>query len=47
MKTIKFYRVSPTFSLREINDRSRKEAIAIFSSQLRNIVSDCDKIKVM
>ena len=45
MKT-KLYKVSSAFSSREINARSKKEAKSIFRSQLGNLVSESDKIKV-
>ena len=43
MKT-KLYKVSTNFSSREINARSKKEAIAIFRRQLGSLVSDNDTI---
>ena len=45
MKT-KLYKVSTQFSSREVNARTKKEAISIFRSQLGNLVSESDKIKV-
>jgi len=46
MATIKFYKVSTTFSSREINARSKNEAASIFKAQLKNLVSDSDQISV-
>jgi hypothetical protein len=46
MKTVKIYKVSTATSSREIQARSRKEAIEIFKRQLKGYVSDTDKIKV-
>lgn len=45
MKT-KVYIVSTDFSKREINARNKKEAINIFKSQMKNLISFNDKIKV-
>lgn len=45
MKT-KLYKVSTDFSSREINARSKKEAITIFRKQLGTLVTDSDRIKV-
>ncbi len=45
MKT-KLYKVSTEFSSREINARSKKEAISIFRSELKTLISDNDKITV-
>ena len=45
MKT-KLYKVSSAFSSREINARTKKEAISIFRQQLGNLISESDKIKV-
>lgn len=42
----KLYKVSTYFSQREINARNKKEAINIFKSQVKNLVSHNDKIKV-
>ena len=42
----KLYKVSTDFSQREINARNKKEAINIFKSQMKNLVSHNDKIKV-
>jgi len=46
MKSIKQYKVSTLFSSREINARNKKEAIQIFKNQLKNFVSNDDKITV-
>ena len=46
MKT-KLYKVSTDFSSREINARSKKEAICIFKSQLKGLVSENDKLTVV
>ena len=46
MKAIKLYKVSTRFSSREINARSRKEAIIIFKAQMKKLVSDSDKITI-
>ena len=45
MKT-KLYKVSTQFSSREINARTKKEAISIFRYQVGNLISESDKIKV-
>ena len=45
-KICKIYVVSTNFSRREIQARSRKEAIEMFRRQLGNYVSDTDKITV-
>ena len=44
--TIKLFKVSTIFSSREVNARSKKEAIDIFKSQMRVLVSASDKITV-
>lgn len=44
--TTKLYKVSTTFSSREINARSKNEAIEIFKSQLKGQISESDKITV-
>jgi len=47
MKTsTKLFKVSTLTSSREINARTKKEAISIFKTQLGNYVSDSDKITV-
>lgn len=46
MKTVKTYKVSTLTSSREIQARSKKEAIEIFKNQLKGFVSKSDKIKV-
>lgn len=46
MKTVKIYKVSTATSSREIQARSKNEAIGIFRRQLKGYVSDTDKIKV-
>lgn len=43
---MKNYTVSTTFSKREIQARNKKESIKIFRQQLKNLVSDNDKITV-
>lgn len=45
-KSIKIYRVSTCFSSREIQARSAKEAVQIFKSQLKGLISSNDKINV-
>jgi len=45
MKT-KLYKVSTHFSSREVNARSKNEAIRIFKSLLKNLVSESDTITV-
>ena len=40
------YKVSSAFSTREINARSKKEAISIFKKQLGNLITDNDKITI-
>lgn len=45
--TVKFYRVSAACSVREINARSKKEAIEIFKKQVKGFISDSDKIIVI
>ena len=45
MKT-KLYKVSSAFSSREINARSKKEAISIFKKQLGNLITGNDKITI-
>ena len=46
MKAIKLYKVSTQFSSREINARSRKEAIIIFKAQMKGIISENDKLTI-
>ena len=46
MKTVKIYKVSTLTSSREIQARSKKEAIEIFKSQLKGLISKSDKINV-
>ena len=46
MKTVKIYKVSTLTSSREIQARSKKEAIEIFKAQLKGFVSETEKIKV-
>ena len=46
MKAIKLYKVNTRFSSREINARSKKEAITIFKAQLKGLISENDKITV-
>ena len=46
MKT-KIYKVSTDFSSREIIARSKREAILIFRKELKTLVTDNDKIKVI
>lgn len=45
MKT-KLYKVSSAFSTREINARSKKEAIEIFKRDLKALISENDKIEI-
>jgi len=45
MKT-KLFKVSTLFSTREVNARNKKEAVSIFRSMLKTLVSDTDKITV-
>lgn len=45
-QTTKNYKVSTFFSTREIQTRTKKEAINIFKSQLKGLVSESDKISV-
>lgn len=45
MKT-KLYRVSTATSVREINARNKKEAIKIFKSQVKSLISGNDKITI-
>ena len=47
MTTIKLFKVSTKFSSREVNARTKKEAITIFKSQLGNMISKSDKIIVL
>lgn len=44
---IKLYRVSAACSVREINARSEKEVIEIFKKQVKNLISENDKITVI
>lgn len=44
--TIKTYIVSAACSTREIQARSKKEAVQIFKNQVSAFISDNDKIKV-
>ena len=44
--SVKVYVVSTTFSSRQIMARNKKEAIKLFKQQLKNLVSDNDKITV-
>ena len=46
MKT-KVYKVSTDFSSREIIARNKKEAIQIFRKEMKTLVTDNDKIKVI
>nr|DAT27610.1 MAG TPA: hypothetical protein [Caudoviricetes sp.] len=43
---MKLYKVSTSFSHREINARNKKEAINIFKAQMKTLISSNDKIKV-
>lgn len=45
-RTVKIYVVSTNFSSREIQARNKKEAVALFRSQLGAFVSDTDKITI-
>ena len=42
----KIYVVSTNFSKREILARNKKEAVMFFRQQLKNFISDTDKITV-
>lgn len=42
----KLFKVSTYFSSREINARNGDEAVSIFRSMLKTLVSDTDKITV-
>lgn len=42
----KLYKVSSTFSTREINARSKKEAIEIFKRDLKTLINENDKIEI-
>lgn len=44
---VKLYRVSAACSVREINARSKKEAIEIFKKQVKGLISESDKITVI
>ena len=46
MKTVKIYKVSTSTSSREIQARSKKEAIKLFKQQLGIYVTETDKITV-
>lgn len=46
MKKIKTYVVRTEFSTREIQARSKSEAVSIFRAQLKTLVSASDKITV-
>ena len=47
MKTkVKLYKVSTQFSSRELNARSKKEAIQLFKAQMKTLISNSDKIVV-
>lgn len=43
---MKIYIVSTLFSTREIQARNKREAIVLFKQQLKEFVSDSDKITV-
>lgn len=43
---IKLYKVSTYFSSRDILARNKKEAVEIFKSELKNLISKSDKIIV-
>lgn len=43
---VKLYKVSTQFSSREINARSKSEAIQLFKAQMKGLISDSDKITV-
>ena len=43
---VKLYKVSTQFSSREINARSKSEAIRLFKAQIKCLISDSDKITV-
>ena len=43
---VKLYKVSTQFSSREINARSKSEAIQIFKAQIKGLISGSDKIAV-
>ena len=47
MKTVNIYKVSTLTSSREIQARSKKEAIAMFKEQLKGHISKADKITVL
>lgn len=42
----KLYKVSTDFSKREIIARSKREAVMFFKQQLKNFISDTDKIAI-
>lgn len=44
--SVKNYSVSTDFSSRNIQARSKKEAIFLFKQQLKGLISDNDKITV-
>ena len=44
---MKTYIVFTDFSKREISARNRKEAVSIFKSQVKGLISRNDKIKVL
>ena len=44
---MKTYVVSTDFSKREIEARSKKEAVKIFKSQLKSLISKNDKIAII
>ena len=44
---MKIYIVSTDFSKREIQARNRKEAVSIFKSQVKGLISRNDKIAII
>lgn len=42
--TIKLYRVSAAASVREVNARSKKEAVEIFKKQVKGLISESGRI---
>ena len=46
MSKIRLFKVSTVFGSREVNARSKREAIEIFKSLMKTLVSDSDIITV-